>query len=171
MVQSKTSKSKETHKDRLKAYLKELEEGTAKELGIPIANVCVVGSTQIVGEGNDVDFLVLTGDVAPLISAGYVSDENHYGETPFESWRKGRFNVIVTEDFGFYMSEIATAFAAKMAHASHVHYNFKNRGDRVGFHALVRDATAEKRKATLDYKQVSPTPRGVSKGYENRAVF
>lgn len=114
------------------------ERDIAKELGISPHAVCLVGSTLICGEGNDRDFLCLIRDDDPLILAGFTPDEDHLlYDSEFVSWRRENGdNVIAVKDLAFFLAEVATAHAARMAnnHPS----DLSERGNRVNFHAMVR---------------------------------
>lgn len=122
------------------------ESQIASELKLLDASVCMVGSTLIKGEGNDEDFLVLLEDTKGLAGLGYQPDleVNDYPSN-FESWRRGKVNLIVTPDRGFFLSEVAIAEAAR-ALSFHARndgkeaFDMDNREGRVAFHSIVRES-------------------------------
>lgn len=70
-------------------------------------------------QGTDVDFLVLTEHPSPslLAAKGYELDKgsDHYepSQGKFNSWRKGRINLIVTYDEQFYNEFLRATLVAK----------------------------------------------------------
>lgn len=124
----------------------EHEERIATRLNILPVNVALVGSQFIVGHGNDRDFLVLCGDEARLIMAGFKPDleENDYPSN-FSSWRDGDDNLVVVEDRGYFLAEYAIAYAAKslLLHARNDGkdaFDMTERDGRVAFHSIIREA-------------------------------
>jgi hypothetical protein len=58
-------------------------------------------------------------------------------ESPLRSYRRGNVNLIVTTDPHFFFAEVAIAHSAKLV--AREHFDMGKRGDRIAFHALVRE--------------------------------
>lgn len=112
------------------------ERALAKELGIPMPHVCVVGSTLICGSGNDVDVLCLVPSEECVTACGFEPDIEASYESPLRSFRRDGLNVIATNDARFFFAEVAIAHAAR-AVASGT-FDMRSREDRVRFHSEVR---------------------------------
>ncbi|QTG12424.1 hypothetical protein G6M86_03815 [Agrobacterium tumefaciens] len=112
------------------------ETQIAKELSVPVENVCTVGSTLICGKGNDIDFLCLVPSDEVLVRAGFQPDIEVEYESPLQSWRRGSINVIAVNDRAFFLSEVAIAYGAKALFDSR--FDMRTREDRVRFHSVVR---------------------------------
>lgn len=113
-----------------------IEVKIARELGIPLENVCTVGSTLICGKGNDVDLLCLVPSDACLLDAGFEPDVDVHYESALHSWRRGDINVIAVNDRAFFLAEVAIAHGAKAFRENP--YDMTRREDRVAFHSIVR---------------------------------
>lgn len=122
-----------------------LRRKIASKLKVDVANVCIVGSTFILGqEGNDVDVLVY--DVADQIleDKGFELDiEESYGVTNFTSWRKGNYNILQTLDRAYYMSEVTIAHAARYLANCLAIPDMTVRKERIDFHGEIRDEVAD----------------------------
>lgn len=122
------------------------EAEIADMLGLSDANVCLVGSTLIKGEGKDEDFLVLTSDTELLEEKGFAPDLGEDGyPSEFQSFRKGGVNIIACVDRGYYLAEVAIAEAARALfyHARNdgqPAFDMETREGRVLFHGIVREA-------------------------------
>lgn len=115
------------------------EKTIADQIGVFSENVCLIGSQLIVGKGNDTDFLCLQNDRARLQMVGFVEDIEGASEYDgaFASWRKDKTNLIVTQDRGFFLSEIAIAHSAMIIRSDDL--DMETRDGRVDFHGRVRD--------------------------------
>ena len=115
----------------------------ADMLGIPRANVALVGSKFICGAGNDWDFLVITEE-ENLRNAGFVPDiDDDLYPGDFTSFRRGNINLILTDDYGFFCSEYAIACAARALYLGYGG-DMKTRESRVEFHGIVRDLVSDR---------------------------
>lgn len=112
------------------------EEALAKELGIPARHVCVVGSTLICGEGNDVDFLCLVPSEDILKSHGFAPDIEANYESPLRSFRRQDQNVIAVTRPDFFYAEVAIAHAAQSV--ARDTYDMRDREERIRFHSEIR---------------------------------
>lgn len=112
------------------------EATLAKELGIPARLVCVVGSTLICGEGNDVDFLCLLPSEEILEQHGFAPDIDAQYESPLRSFRRQDQNVIAVTDAAFFFAEVAIAHAAQSV--ARDTYDMRDRDERVRFHSEIR---------------------------------
>jgi hypothetical protein len=113
------------------------ESRLAKELGIPSAHVCVVGSTLICGKGNDTDFLCLVPSIDRVEACGFVPDIELSYESPLQSFRREGQNVIATTDPRFFFAELAIAHAARLV-ATDVIFDMRLREERIRFHGEIR---------------------------------
>ena len=113
------------------------EYNLAKELGIPAANVCIVGSTLICGGGNDVDFLCLIPSEDILEAKGFTPDLEKSYESPLRSFRREGQNVIDVTDPAFFLAEVAIAHGARLVAAGP--FDMTNREERIRFHSGVRE--------------------------------
>lgn len=100
----------------------------------------LVGSTYILGEGNDVDIMWLVSDYQEatrlLIKDGYEYDKD-YEDDRFASLRKGEVNVIVTAEGLRYRNTLIAAEVCK-------YLKVWERDDRIAVHRIIRDGkTAE----------------------------
>lgn len=100
----------------------------------------LVGSTYILGEGNDVDIMWLVSDYQEatrlLIKDGYEYDKD-YEDDRFASLRKGEVNVIVTAEEERYRNTLIAAEVCK-------YLKVAERDDRIAVHRIIRDGkTAE----------------------------
>lgn len=120
-------------------------EKVAIELGVPYANVALIGSQFITDKvGSDTDFLVLATDER-VTKQGYVSDLQELEYPPdFQSYRKGRINLVVTQDRGFFLTEYAIACAARLVFQRQKLgiplEDMTVREGRVEFHGFLRQA-------------------------------
>lgn len=115
----------------------EAERKIANELGVPVQNVSVVGSTLICGSGNDVDFLCLVPSEDGLEALGFAPDVELSYESPLRSFRRGGQNLIATTDPRFFFAEVAIAHAAKLVAVDK--FNMAEREERIRFHSEVRE--------------------------------
>lgn len=113
------------------------EAALAKELGIPTASVCVVGSTLICGEGNDIDFLCLVPSEELLEAKGFVADIEASYESPLRSFRRDAQNIIAVTDPAFFLAEVAIAHGARLIAAGQ--FDMRQREERIRFHSGVRE--------------------------------
>jgi hypothetical protein len=113
-----------------------IEIQIAKELGVPVQNVCTVGSTLICGKGNDTDLLCLVPSDDCLTKAGFSPDVDLQYESALHSWRRGDINIIAVNDRAFFLAEVAITYGAMAVRM--VRYNMDDRADRVAFHTLIR---------------------------------
>lgn len=113
------------------------EERLAQELGVSVNHVCVVGSTLICGQGNDVDFLCLVPSEDKLTECGFAPDIQVEYESSLRSWRRDGQNVIATTDPNFFFAEVAIAHAARMVAAGP--FDMSQRDERIRFHSEVRE--------------------------------
>lgn len=109
----------------------------AKELGVPYAHVCIVGSTLICGEGNDKDFLCLVPSEDKVTGAGFAPDIEVSYESALRSFRRGDQNIIATTSPEFFFSEVAIAHAAKLI--ADDSFDMSNRDERIRFHSTIRN--------------------------------
>lgn len=127
----------------------------ANEFGVYLGCVQLVGSTQIVGKGADVDLLVLfdpkkfSSEQAEdfLRSKKFVEcSEDYEGVTPLKAWRRGKVNVLAVYDSQIFATEALFAYAAKTTHKlqqSHgARFTMKDKDVRVEFHAEMREYRA-----------------------------
>lgn len=83
----------------------------------PVAGVYMVGSHAIYGEGKDIDYIVLVGNLLDWVAnsddwehdGGYIADS-----AEFVSLRKGKFNLIVTDKTWLFESFIAATDMMRM---------------------------------------------------------
>lgn len=120
---------------------KKITAQIASELGVAHANVCLVGSTLTCGKGNDVDLLCFVPSDECLIKAGFAPDTELRYESALHSWRRDGINIIATQDRGFFLSEIAIAYGAKLVRERS--FDMTDRDDRIAFHSEVRLAVYE----------------------------
>lgn len=114
----------------------------AKELSLPAAYVCVVGSTLICGHGNDIDFLCLVPQALVLEHHGFQQDCEVQYESNLHSYRRNGQNIIATYSAEFFFSEVAIAHSARLIASDS--FDMSDRGDRVRFHSTVRSHVLER---------------------------
>lgn len=146
------------------------ERIVANELGLPVQNVCMVGSTLICGEGNDEDFLVLLPVPKYLEGFGYRRDRDiELYDSSFQSYRRGRRNIIAVWDLEFFTSEAAIAHCARAVNKGRL-VSMESRDDRVAFHSEVRAIVAwylgANPKADLKHPPKAPEPAPVETSIE-----
>ncbi len=113
------------------------EKMLANELGIADRHVCIVGSTLICGQGNDVDFLCLVPSETILEDRGFAPDIEVNYEPPLRSFRRDGLNAIAVTDPRFYFAEVAIAHAARLVAACP--WDMAHRDNRIRFHGEVRE--------------------------------
>lgn len=96
-----------------------------------------VGSAYILGEGKDVDYLVLVGSMSAAIDllakAGYVLEgAESYDTSTFSSLRKDGLNVLITQSFAFFEGFAQAAEVCK-------YLGLKDREQRVKVHRILLD--------------------------------
>jgi hypothetical protein len=114
------------------------EAKLAEEFGVPAQNVCIVGSTLICGDGNDIDFLCLLPSDELATKCGFAPDVELSYESPLRSFRREGQNAIVTTEPWFFYAEIAIAHAA--AAIASWPFEMSNRDERIRFHSMIRGA-------------------------------
>ena len=108
-----------------------------------VAAVQPIGSYHAFGEGEDIDFVVLSTLVTKedaadaLVSVGYVlsspdGEGSGGGSDAFIAMRKGDFNLLVTDDHAFYIDS-KTAFEVVCA------LNLTDKADRIKVHQIIVD--------------------------------
>lgn len=98
----------------------------------------LVGSTYILGEGADIDVLVLTA--MPLQEAIRIAEEEDftpdvdevYTDAPFLSMRNGDVNLILTEDDGLVHRFVAAARVCRLL-------KVQDKDLRIALHQIIRD--------------------------------
>lgn len=117
-------------------------ENIAKELGIALERIHLVGSTLIVGKGKDTDYLCLLDDPEIPEKLGYEPDlEEPRYRGKFRSWRRGKVNLLVATDPIYFASEVTIAIAAAVFNQGR--WELDEREDRLQFHGFVRQRFAE----------------------------
>ena len=111
----------------------------------------LVGSTYIVGEGKDVDFLFYVPDLneaaAFLHRKGCEAESEKYDDiNQFMSFRTrhsdiGEVNILVTADPDFFYGFKQAAEVCKYLHGAGVTH-MQSRAHRVKVHAIVRDGAS-----------------------------
>lgn len=103
---------------------------------LPVHVKCaLVGSTYILGEGNDIDIMWLVSDYTEatrlLIKEGYVYDKD-YEDDRFASLRKDDVNIIVTAETDRYNNTLVACEVCK-------YLKVAARDDRIAVHRIIRD--------------------------------
>ena len=119
----------------------------AKELGVPVQHVCIVGSTLICGNGNDVDFLCLLPSEDKMAECGFEPDIEASYESPLRSFRREGKNAIVTTEPWFFYAEVAIAHAAREVAAGP--FDMGQREERIRFHSIVRGSVLQRAPSTV----------------------
>jgi len=105
----------------------------------------MVGSTYILGSGNDLDYLFLVDSLADssfLRNRGYTLEAEQYDNTnKFLSWRNGNTNVLVTPCIDFFIDFLSAAEVCKYLRnkSSEGEALMMERDVRVAVHRIVRD--------------------------------
>lgn len=125
----------------------------ARLLGLPIEQVALVGSTLIVGEGNDVDILCFSTSDLKLAEKGFnldnpASDLDYPSE--FTSYRGHGVNLLYTADAEYFIAEVVAAHAAQMVAQSK--WDMTSRDYRVLWHNTLRDVATRLRHRPINFE-------------------
>jgi hypothetical protein len=96
----------------------------------------LVGSTYALGQGKDLDVLILTDDMDrfcnELAFEDFTLEGNAYAADGFRSMRKGDVNALVTQDRGFFDRTVLAAEVTKVLRV-------QTREDRIKVYRVIRE--------------------------------
>lgn len=104
--------------------------------------VSMVGSTYVLGSGNDIDYVALVPSVEDAVEALLDDDwvlgsSDEYPTDAFKSLRRGKLNLMVTDSELFYKDYVLSSEVCKVL-------QLKDKLDRIRVHRVIMDCeTAE----------------------------
>lgn len=117
--------------------LKEATRAATAWSGCTVLETCLVGSSYILGSGEDIDCLLLVSNLQSATESaqlcGYEKEGGEsYDTSTFYSLRKGDLNILLTEDLSFYSGFKASADVCRFLKVA-------NKPDRIAVHRRLMD--------------------------------
>lgn len=99
-----------------------------------IEKSALVGSTYILGKGDDIDYLLFTNNREylneKLIAWGFENEGKYKSNTDFTSYRNGVYNLIVTSKEAFFNEFVVAAKVCKFL-------KLEDKEQRIGVHSII----------------------------------